>query len=726
MGARVHTIRRLLIANRGEIACRIARTCRAMGIATVAVFSDADADAPHVRACDEAVRIGPPPARESYLAIDRILAAARATSADAIHPGYGFLSENAGFATACLAAGLVFVGPQPEVIATLGSKERARELAARAGVPVVPSFPLGSAPDDLAYPVMLKASSGGGGKGMRVVREPGDLAAAVESARREAASAFGDDALLIERYLERSRHVEIQILGDQHGHLVHLFERECSVQRRHQKIIEESPSPAVTPEMRDAMGRAALALAREVGYQNAGTVEFILAEDGSFYFLEVNTRLQVEHPVTELVTGLDLVREQIRIAEGEPLGLSAADLGQRGHAIECRLYAEDPEQGFLPAGGQLVSWRIPDVPGLRVDAGIEPGSVGQRGHAIECRLYAEDPEQGFLPAGGQLVSWRIPDVPGLRVDAGIEPGSEVPTHYDPMMAKLIAHAPTRGEAARRLAGALERLIAQGVATNRELLVAVLRHPEFLAGRFDTHFLERHRAELFGRAPAGIEVARAAVAAALDGVEQRRGTREVLPEVEPGWRSHHPTEELVRFRAGEREVEVGIRPDGGGRFACRAEGESFGARVVGRGGGELVLEDDAGVRRRCRGGGELVLEDDAGVRRRFAVARSGAAHHVWAGGRDHTFVEQPRFPERQAGRVEGGLSAPMPGRVVKVLVADGDPCTAGQALVVLEAMKMEHAVKAARAGRVARVLVREGESVDAGAVLVALDPAEGEG
>ncbi|HTE53881.1 MAG TPA: biotin carboxylase N-terminal domain-containing protein [Kofleriaceae bacterium] len=659
MGARVHTIRRLLIANRGEIACRIARTCRAMGIATVAVFSDADADAPHVRACDEAVRIGPPPARESYLAIDRILAAARATSADAIHPGYGFLSENAGFATACLAAGLVFVGPQPEVIATLGSKERARELAARAGVPVVPSFPLGSAPDDLAYPVMLKASSGGGGKGMRVVREPGDLAAAVESARREAASAFGDDALLIERYLERSRHVEIQILGDQHGHLVHLFERECSVQRRHQKIIEESPSPAVTPEMRDAMGRAALALAREVGYQNAGTVEFILAEDGSFYFLEVNTRLQVEHPVTELVTGLDLVREQIRIAEGEPLGLSAADLGQRGHAIECRLYAEDPEQGFLPAGGQLVSWRIPDVP-------------------------------------------------GLRVDAGIEPGSEVPTHYDPMMAKLIAHAPTRGEAARRLAGALERLIAQGVATNRELLVAVLRHPEFLAGRFDTHFLERHRAELFGRAPAGIEVARAAVAAALDGVEQRRGTREVLPEVEPGWRSHHPTEELVRFRAGEREVEVGIRPDGGGRFACRAEGESFGARVVGR------------------GGGELVLEDDAGVRRRFAVARSGAAHHVWAGGRDHTFVEQPRFPERQAGRVEGGLSAPMPGRVVKVLVADGDPCTAGQALVVLEAMKMEHAVKAARAGRVARVLVREGESVDAGAVLVALDPAEGEG
>jgi propionyl-CoA carboxylase alpha chain len=655
MAPRSHTIRRMLIANRGEIACRIARTCRAMGITTVAIFSDADADAPHVRACDEAVRIGPPPGRESYLAIDRVIAAARATGADAVHPGYGFLAENAAFAAACRDAGLVFVGPSPDVIAALGSKERARELAERAGVPVVPSFPLASAPADLAYPVLIKASAGGGGKGMRIVRAPSEMAPAIDSARREAASAFGDDTLLVERYLEGARHVEIQILGDHHGHLVHLFERECSIQRRHQKIIEESPSPAVTPELRDAMGRAALALAREVGYENAGTVELLLAEDGSFYFLEVNTRLQVEHPVTELVTGLDLVREQIRVAEGEPLGLSAAD-------------------------------------------------VGQNGHAIECRLYAEDPEQDFLPAGGRLLAWRVPDVPGLRVDAGVETGSDVPTHYDPMLAKLVAHAPSRGEAARRLAGALEHLVVQGVATNRELLVAVLRHPEFLAGRLDTHFLDRHRDTLFGRPLEPGELSRAAVAVALAGVAGRRAGRAVLPEVEPGWRSHHPHETQERYRWRDRSIEVGYRSLGGDRFACRADGEAIEVRLVSR-------------------GDQLVLEDGAGVRRRFAVATSGLVHHVCAGGRDLVLAEQPRFPERQTAQAEGGLSAPMPGRVVRVLVAEGETCAAGQALVILEAMKMEHAVKTARPGRVSKLLVREGDPVEAGAVLVTLDPLE---
>ncbi|HWM88908.1 MAG TPA: biotin carboxylase N-terminal domain-containing protein [Kofleriaceae bacterium] len=659
MAPRIHTIRRLLIANRGEIAARIARTCHAMGITTVAVFTDADRDAPHVRACDEAVRIGPAPARESYLAIDRLIAAARATGADAIHPGYGFLAENADFAAACIDAGLVFVGPAPRVIAALGSKERARELAVRAGVPVVPSFPQGAAPADLAFPVLIKASAGGGGKGMRIVRGPAELGPAIESCRRESLAAFGDDTLLVERYLERARHVEIQILGDQHGHLVHLFERECSVQRRHQKIIEESPSPAMTPELRDAMGRAALALAREVGYENAGTVELLLAEDGSFYFLEVNTRLQVEHPVTELVTGLDLVREQIRVAEGEPLGLSAADLRQTGHAIECRLYAEDPEQGFLPAGGRLLSWRVPDLP-------------------------------------------------GLRVDAGVEAGSDVPTHYDPMLAKLIVHAPTRGEAARRLAGALERLVAQGVATNRELLVAVLRHPEFLAGRLDTHFLDRHEPDLFGRALEPGELARAVSAAALSGIGERRATRSILPELEPGWRSHpgpQAGDAQARYGWRERGIEVGYRSLGGDRFACRVDGQELTLAVV------------------ERSGDELVLEDEAGVRRRLAVTRSGLTHHVCAGGRDFVLVEEPRFPERRAAEAEGGLSAPMPGRVVRVLVAEGDPCAAGQPLVILEAMKMEHAVKTARAGRVTRLLVREGDPVEAGAVLVALEPLE---
>jgi propionyl-CoA carboxylase alpha chain len=655
MAPQRHTIRRMLIANRGEIACRIARTCHAMGIATVAVFSDADAEAPHVRACEQAVRIGPAPSRESYLAIDRLIAAARAAGADAVHPGYGFLAENAAFAAACQGAGLVFVGPPPDVIAALGSKVRARELAARAGVPVVPSFPLEAAPADMTYPVLLKASAGGGGKGMRIVRAPSELAPAIESARREALSAFGDDALLIERYLEGARHVEIQILGDQHGGLVHLFERECSIQRRHQKIIEESPSPAVTPVLREAMGRAALALAREVGYHNAGTVELLLAEDGSFYFLEVNTRLQVEHPVTELVTGLDLVREQIRVAEGEPLDLSLEDLRQNGHAIECRLYAEDPEEEFLPAGGRLCTWRVPDLP-------------------------------------------------GLRVDAGVEAGSQVPTHYDPLLAKVIAHAPTRGEAARRLAGALERLVAQGVTTNRELLVEVLRHPEFLAGRIDTHFLDRHRAELFGRAPEVGELARAALAAALAEMAERRSGRAVLPEIAPGWRSHHPSDAAVRYRWRDRAVEVGYRALVGGRFACRVDGAPHEVRVV-------------------AGRGDVALEDEAGVTRRFAVARSGLVHHVTAGGRDFALAEEPRFPERQAVQAEGGLSAPMPGRVVRVLVAEGDPCAPGQALVILEAMKMEHAVKTSRAGRVIKLHVREGDPVEAGAVLVALEPLE---
>ena len=439
-------IRRILIANRGEIARRIARTCRAMGISPVAVFSDADAGAPHLADCDLAVRLGPPPARDSYLAIDRLIAAARSADCDAVHPGYGFLAENPDFARACGDAGLVFIGPTPEVIAALGSKENARRIATRAGVPVVPASEAAGAVD-IPYPVLVKASAGGGGKGMRIVRSAAELQPALEAARREAAAAFGDDTLLVERYLEGARHVEIQILGDQHGNLVHLFERECSIQRRHQKIVEESPSPALTPELRTRMGDAALLLAREVGYTSAGTVEMLFGADGSFYFLEVNTRLQVEHPVTEFVTGLDLVREQIRLAEGEPLGYGQADLRQRGHAIEVRLYAEDPARGYLPATGRLIDWRVPDLAHLRVDAGVE------------C-------------------------------------GSEVSVHYDPMLAKLICHAPTRGEAARRLARALEELVALGVTTNRELLVAVLRHPAFLAGATDTHFLERHAAELF--------------------------------------------------------------------------------------------------------------------------------------------------------------------------------------------------------------------------------------
>ena len=646
-------IRRVLIANRGEVACRIARTCRAMGISTAAVFSDADAGAPHVAACDVAVRLGPPPARESYLAIDRLVAAARAAGCDAVHPGYGFLAENADFARACGDAGLTFIGPTPEVIAALGSKENARRIAERAGVPVVPGGEAAGAAD-IPYPVLVKASAGGGGKGMRIVRQREDLAAALEAARREAAAAFGDDTLLVERYLEGARHVEIQILGDQHGGLVHLFERECSIQRRHQKIIEESPSPGLTPALREQMGAAALLLAREVGYSNAGTVELLLAPDGSFYFLEVNTRLQVEHPVTELVTGLDIVREQIRIAEGEPLGYRQEDLRQRGHAIECRLYAEDPAKGYLPASGRLLDWQVPDLP-------------------------------------------------GLRVDAGVAAGGDVTIHYDPMLAKLVVHAATRAEAARQLARALEELVALGVTTNRAHLVAILRHPAFLAGALDTHFLEHHAADLSppADAPTG-----AALAAALAAAEARRGSQ-VVPGLTLGWRNNPgPTAGLRLSHAGGT-VEIHHRERAPGAFEVDVDGVPREVRVTARA-GAIAIEDRA-----------------TGVMSRYRVARDAAGHHfVMDGARDVAFAEEPRFPHTSAEMAAGGLTAPMPGRVVKVLVDEGQACAAGQPLVILEAMKMEHAVLAPAAGRVSRLHVRAGDPVDAGAALVALDPIDG--
>ena len=614
-------VARVLIANRGEIACRIARTCRAMGIGTVAIFSDADERALHVAACDAAVRVGPAPSRESYLAIDRVIAAARATGCDAVHPGYGFLSENAAFARAVQAAGLTFIGPTAEVIDALGSKERAREIARKAGVPVLEAC----SPEDAAagrapYPLLLKASAGGGGKGMRIVRAADELDAALAAARRESLSAFGDDTILIERYLEGARHVEVQILGDHHGNLVHLFERECTVQRRHQKILEETPSPAVDAALRTRMTDAALAVGRAVGYRNAGTVEMMLAADGSFYFLEVNTRLQVEHPVTELVTGVDLVREQIRVARGEPLSFRQEDLVQRGHAVEVRLYAEDPEREFLPAGGTLLAWRAPELP-------------------------------------------------GLRVDAGVRSGTEIPTHYDPMLAKVACHAATRGEALARLAGGLEELVALGVTTNRELLVRLLRHPALVAGRLDTHFLETHRADLFGHTATTDEVDRATGAVALAAA----ASRTILPDVPAGWRSSGPAAPRAR-----------------------------------------LLQRD---------GDDLVIEDVDGVVRRYTVASDRTGHHVRAGARDLQFDDRARVPGGRAASGAAGLTAPMPSRVVKVLVTEGELCAAGQTLIILEAMKMEHAVRAASAGRVRKVHVREGDPVDAGAPLVVVDPAE---
>jgi acetyl-CoA carboxylase biotin carboxylase subunit len=466
-------ITRILIANRGEIAVRIIRACREMGIRTVAVYSEADASAPHVWLADEAIAIGPADAARSYLNVERILEAARRSGAQAIHPGYGFLAENAAFAAACREAGVTFIGPPAEAIRLLGDKSRARRLAASAGVPVIPAVDQPGAGDGalrdaalrLGLPVLLKAAAGGGGRGMRVVRRVEELGAAAASARREALAAFGDGALIVEKLVERARHVEVQILADGYGRVVHLGERECSIQRRHQKLIEESPSPAVDARLRAALGEAAVAIARAGGYRNAGTVEFLLTDDGRFYFLEVNARLQVEHPVTEAVTGLDLVREQIRLADGEPIARAQEDVAWRGHAIECRVYAEDPEAGFAPSAGRVL-------------------------HLFE-------------PSG-----------PGVRIDSGIGPGQAISLAYDPLLSKIIVWAPDRPQAVRRMAQALREYALLGCLTNLPYLRAVVTHPEFVAGRLSTGFLAEHLAAWRRPAPPPEIVAMAAALAAF--------------------------------------------------------------------------------------------------------------------------------------------------------------------------------------------------------------------
>ena len=649
----MRAIDKVLIANRGEIALRVMRTCKAMGIATVAVFSDADAGAPFVKFADEAVRIGPPPARESYLVINALLDAARITGASAVHPGYGFLSENAAFAEAVTEAGLVFIGPPAQVICKLGSKQQAKRIAQAAGVPTVPGYEgddqsnaaMLNAAKSIGLPLLVKASAGGGGKGMRVVREHGELAEALERARGEAKSSFGDDTLLLEKYVERPRHIEIQILGDQHGHVVHLWERECSIQRRHQKVIEEAPSVALDTAKRAAMGKAAVELGKAVGYVGAGTVEFIADQAGSFFFLEVNTRLQVEHPVTELTTGLDLVREQIRIARGEHLGYDAAP-PQRGAAIEVRLCAEDPERDYLPTTGTL--------------------------HAV--------------------------DVPStIRADLGVEAGTEIGIHYDSMLGKLIAHAPTRREAAQVLRRALDELWIPGLVTNREHLSRILAHPAFLSGELDTHFLERHAGELAAPMPGLDRVRVAAVALTLHGIAMRRTA---TPLASPGWRNVYVADQQVTYTFGDAhsEVVLGYRPGADGAIALAIGGKTTQVSLFGVDGDRLWFVEGNGHRRTAR------------------VLVRGARAWVQSEGLTIAFTEQLRFPELLARVVAGGLIAPMPGKVVKVLVDMGQEVAAGAPLIVLEAMKMEHTVRAADAGTVRAIHVAVGEQVDSDRLL----------
>ncbi|HWE33360.1 MAG TPA: biotin carboxylase N-terminal domain-containing protein [Solirubrobacteraceae bacterium] len=647
-------MRKLLVANRGEIARRVFRTARAMGLQTVAVYSDADAGAPFVRDADEAVRIGGAAPSESYLRIDAIIGAAARTGADAIHPGYGFLAENAAFARACADTGVTFVGPTPEAIDAMGSKLAAKRLLADAGVPVLPDVEdPARAADEVGFPLLVKPSAGGGGKGMRIVRSASELDGAVAASRREAAGAFGDDTLLLERYVDSGRHVEIQILGDTHGNVIHLGERECSIQRRHQKILEESPSVAVDDALRAQMGDAAVAAGRAIGYVGAGTVEFLVDSKreraSAFYFLEVNTRLQVEHPVTEEVLGIDLVRAQLEIAAG-------------GH--------------------------VPAVPATR-------------GHAIEVRLYAEDPAADFLPQTGVLSHLRIPD--RVRVDAGVESGSEISIHYDPMIAKVIAYAPTRTAAAGVLAGALREAEIDGLKTNREFLVRLLEHPAFLAGEFDTGFLEHH--DLSEPLLDEQDRRACAAAAALAAQARRRAGAQVQPTIPSGWRNNPSVDQLVEFDAGrEHPLAVRYRFIRGILGALSVDGEPLPDAVA-----HEIAHDAVDL-------------SVGGVRRRYRVRSDGDRVEINIPAGQCSLRALDRFPDAAGAAAAGSLLAPMPGKVIRVDAAPGDEVAAGQPLLVLEAMKMEHEIVAPAAGVLTSLPVSVGDQVDAGTLLAAIEGA----
>jgi propionyl-CoA carboxylase alpha chain len=634
----------VLVANRGEIARRIIRAARERGLIAIAIYVEADADAPFVADADHAIRL-----ETSYLDGDAIIAAALRSGAEAIHPGYGFLSENAAFAASVEEAGLVWVGPPSRVIASMGDKLEAKKLALAAGVPVLPSSNDVGGAASVGFPLMIKAAAGGGGKGMRIVADPDELPDAVAAAQREAASGFGDDRVFFERYLARSRHVEIQILGDRHGHLVHLGERECSIQRRHQKLIEESPSPALSEETRRAMGAAALDLARAIGYESAGTVEFLVDDEtGDFYFLEVNARLQVEHPVTEEVTGIDLVGEQFRLAQGDELGYEQDDIFTDGHAIEVRLCAEDPTVGFLPAVGTLAAFEATPLP---------------------------------------LVRW----------ESGVERGSVVSVSFDPLLAKVIAYAPSREEAASTLARALESLHVGGVKTNRDFLAATLRSSPFLAGETTTDFIERFNPPL-SLAISGEELRFAAVAGALWLQGLRRANSSVQPHLPSGWRNARLPTQQTSLRYGEQSLDVHYQSQRDGSFDL---GEDGLARV------HHWSEED------------IDLEVD-GRRARSRVTHHGDRLYVQIVRGTVDFLVVPRFDVRRSEATPGGLNAPMPGVILDIRVSAGQRVELGQTLVIMEAMKMEHVISAPHTGTVREVLVTAGQQVDSGTELLALD------
>ena len=666
---------KILIANRGEIACRVMRTAKRMGIATVAVYSEADAGAAHVEMADEAVCIGPAPASESYLVIDAIVDAAWKTGALAVHPGYGFLSENAEFAEACARADITFIGPSPDTIRRMGSKLEAKGLVEKAGVPVVPGYhaaapseqDLREAADLIGWPLLIKASAGGGGRGMRLVREAGDFEEALAGARREALAAFGDDQILLEYFIGQSRHIEVQVFGDSAGQIIHLYERDCSVQRRHQKILEESPAPGLNPKVRDAMAEAAVKAAQAVDYVGAGTVEFIMdlsrSDDiGNFYFLEMNTRLQVEHPVTEMVSGIDLVEWQLRIAAGA---------------------------------------RLP----------VEQSAVKQRGHAIEARIYAEDPRQDYLPSVGTLSHLRLPaETTSLRIESGVRQGDAVSPYYDPMIAKVIAWGTHREDALRRLRRALDAIEVVGVTTNRDLLAAVTVHFDYASGAFDTTFLDEHRGELVTEAKAPL--VESLVLAAIAELDQLAADARLpgAPQEDPyspwrrrdGWRLFG--RESCRLRFIDRDEEFLVRATAGEEGGHQVEWS-----------GVVVWVRNATVE---HGVVSAQIRERRVVGR---VVRSGQDRHVIIGGRIRRLGLGGSDADSTAAEAGSGkLTAPLPATVVKVHAALGQKVSRGEALMVLEAMKMEHVVIAPGDGVIAAIHYAAGEQVLEGAELIAFE------
>ena len=670
---------KILIANRGEIACRVAATCKRLGIASVAVYSDADADAKHVSACDEAVHIGGASAAESYLRIERIIQAARATGAQAVHPGYGFLSENEDFAHACEAAGIVFIGPPVEAIAAMGSKAAAKALMHAAAVPLVPGYHgddqnpelLHREADSIGYPVLLKASAGGGGKGMRVVERSEDFVAALASCKREAASSFGNDRVLIEKYLTRPRHVEVQVFADRHGGAVYLFDRDCSVQRRHQKVLEEAPAPGLSAEIKREMGEAAVAAARAVSYVGAGTVEFIMTATGEFYFMEMNTRLQVEHPVTEMVTGQDLVEWQLRVAAGEPLPLTQDQLKIDGHAIEARIYAEHPARGFLPSTGTLKHLRMPEG----VEFAIDAAGLGEPGRKAP-----------------------------VRIDSGVREGDTITPFYDPMIAKLIVHGATREEALARMSRALHACEVVGPHTNVEFLQRIVESEPFASGDLDTGLIERHHEALFAPVKKPFKEALALACGALL-------TRE-------GGTAHgaSPWDALSHWRLnGGYAQTLGWRS---------VEDDNAFTVTFARDGGTQTLEHDGLREGFTWSSGSGLHEYRATIGDARATGRvfiDGDTFHVFCLGHALAFEWQNLLAHAaDAEHGEGRLTAPMPGKVIAVLVEPGTVVEKGTPLIVMEAMKMEHTIGAPAAGVVSEVLYAVGDQVADGAQLLVLD------